>query len=128
MLGLIALYLLYMVQTIHRSCVINYWVNIPVSFKNPKALIDDKTGSLHKLFKKLTMEFLVRNTKSYYQLFPWRNKPCLAHITAAFSAFRVDSGLGLLSSVCGFHLVVESGSFGFYHLPEERSRAHMHSF
>ena len=45
----------------------------------------------------------------------------MAHIVAALSDFRVDSGLGLLPSICGFHLVVESGSFGFYHLPEERS-------
>lgn len=50
------------------------------------ALIDDKTWSLYNSFKKLTMEFLVRNTSSYYHIVSME-KLALAHIIPALSAF-----------------------------------------
>lgn len=50
------------------------------------ALIDDKTWSLYNSFKKLTMEFLVRNTSSYYHVVSME-KLALAHIIPALSAF-----------------------------------------
>lgn len=58
-LDLIDVYSLCMVQKTHISFVGYHWYN---SFKNLKALIDDKTWSLYDFLKKLTIEFLVRNT------------------------------------------------------------------
>lgn len=43
-----------------------------------------------------------------------------AHFALMYQS-RVDSGPDHLSSVFGFHVVIESGSFGFYHFSEERS-------
>lgn len=57
-----------MVQNIHISFVVYYWANSPSSFKSPKALIDDETWSLYNFFKKLSIEFLVKNTSSYYHI------------------------------------------------------------
>lgn len=72
-LGLIAFHLLSMVQTIHGSFVVYYWVNSPSGFKSPKALIDSKTQVYIIYFKSWPWRSWLGTQAPIITLFPWWN-------------------------------------------------------
>lgn len=84
--SLIDLHLLSMVWKTHRSSVVYYWTISSSSFTSPKALRDDKTWSLHNFFTKLTIEFLVGNTRSHYHIVSME-KWAFIHVISALRAF-----------------------------------------